>query len=111
MINKTKYFLPPFATDWLAISAALLMTGPKRVGPARETLSRALVYAIIIPWMPSTCKKTNLLKNYLNMTTKARFNIFTSQQWLLPFRLKQWETGASIGRAPNPHVGNRLSES
>jgi len=60
MINKTKYFLPPFATDWLAISAALLMTGPKRVGPARETLSRALVYAFMIPWMPSTCKKTDL---------------------------------------------------
>jgi len=58
MINKTKYFLPPFATDWLAISAALVMTGPKRVGPARETLSRALVYAFMIPWMPSTCKKT-----------------------------------------------------
>lgn len=43
MINKTKYFLPPFATDWLAISAAVLMTGPKSVGPARDTLSRALV--------------------------------------------------------------------
>ena len=49
IINRTKYFLPPFATDWLAISAALFMTGPKSVGPARETLSRALVYAIIIP--------------------------------------------------------------
>ena len=38
IINKTKYFLPPFARDWLAISAALLITGPKSVGPARETL-------------------------------------------------------------------------
>jgi hypothetical protein len=54
IINKTKYFRPLFAREWLAISAALLITGPKRVGPARETLRRALVYAIIIPWIPST---------------------------------------------------------
>ena len=74
IINKTKYCLPPFATDWLAINAALLMTGPKSVGPARDTLSRELVYAIIIPWIPSTCKRHSFqsLKNYFNMTAKAR---------------------------------------
>ena len=54
IINKTKYFCPPFAREWLAIAAAWLITGPKRVGPARETLDRALVYAIIMPWIPST---------------------------------------------------------
>lgn len=54
MINKTKYFFPPFARDWLAISAAVLITGPKSVGPAKETFMRALVYVIIIPWIPST---------------------------------------------------------
>lgn len=43
IISKTKYFCLPFSSDWRAICAALLITGPKRVGPARETLKRALV--------------------------------------------------------------------
>lgn len=54
IINKTKYFCPPFVRDWLAINAALVIMGPKRVGPARETFWRALEYATIIPWIPST---------------------------------------------------------
>lgn len=43
IINKTKYFRASLARDWLAISAALLITCPNSVGPARETLKRALV--------------------------------------------------------------------
>jgi hypothetical protein len=30
---------------------------------------------------------------------------------LLPFKLTQCDTGPSIGRAPNPQAGKRLSES
>lgn len=82
IIKRTKYFLSPFATDWLAISAALFMTGPKSVGPARETLSKALAYAIIIPWMPSTCKRQKhmiiKLFQYGNKG-KIEFSISTSQ--------------------------------
>lgn len=58
IINKTKYFRSFFATDPLAICAACVTTCPNNVGPANETLKRALVYAIIIPWIPSTWKET-----------------------------------------------------
>lgn len=54
MISKTKYFFSLAAKDWLAILAAAVITGPNRVGPASVTLKRALVYAVMIPWIPST---------------------------------------------------------
>lgn len=35
----------------------------------------------------------------------------TSAWFLLPFKLKQCDTGPSIGLAPKPQLGNFLSES
>lgn len=38
IINNTKYLCQLLASEWVAICAAVVITGPKRVGPARETL-------------------------------------------------------------------------
>lgn len=54
IINKVKYFRSPFIKDLFAISAADVITGPNIVGPASETLKRALMYAVMIPWIPCT---------------------------------------------------------
>ena len=72
-MSKTEYVLLPFSTEWLTISAALLITGPNKVGPDRETLYRVEEYADMMPSNPTTCDRNRKSVNFNGgLTEKSR---------------------------------------